>query len=249
MEKKNTAYIVSYVFISVVLIVSVILFAYSISRLIAHKEGGAEQTVVNRSRRTYVIDAGHGGEDGGAIASDGTTEKDLNLKMSEAVSLIFKLNCNDVRMTRTEDTLLYDCYNDLTDYTGKKKIYDLKNRVRLTEEHADPVYIGIHMNKFTVEKYRGLQVYYSKNNESSAYLANSVQKDTSKYLQPDNKRIIKRADSSIYVLDKLSCPAILIECGFLSNNEELSLLKTEEYRRELSLVIFTSCISANIDKN
>jgi N-acetylmuramoyl-L-alanine amidase len=89
-------------------------------------------------------------------------------------------------MTRTEDTLLYDHYNDLENYKGRKKIYDLKNRVRITEEYENPIYIGIHMNSFPSSKYKGLQVYYSKNNSASLTLAEAIQGNTSKYIQEWN---------------------------------------------------------------
>ena len=114
---------------------------------------------------------------------------------------------------------------------------------RLLNEQENPIYIGIHMNKFPEEKYKGLQVYYSKSNEKSKELALNVQKNTYTYIQKDNKRVPKAADSSIYVLSSLDCPAILVECGFMSNTEELALLKTEEYRRNVSAVIFISSLS------
>jgi len=197
---------------------------------------------------TFVIDPGHGGEDGGTFAPDGTAEKVLNLQVASTVSLLLELNGNGVRMTRTDDTLLYDHYNDLENYKGKKKIYDLKNRVRITEEYENPIYIGIHMNSFPSSQYKGLQVYYSKNNPDSMALAMAVQSDTAKYIQEWNRRTVKGADSSIYILDNLDCPAVLIECGFLSNSEELALLKGSEYRRDLSSVIFLSAVSSRIDK-
>ena len=96
------------------------------------------------------------------------------------------------------------------------------------------------MNSFPIQKYSGLQVYYSPNNEKSRELANLIQTDIAKRLQPENKRKIKAATSSIYLLDNLSCPAVLVECGFLSNPEECARLATEEYRREIALSIACS---------
>ncbi len=200
-------------------------------------------TFSGKSYKTYVIDAGHGGEDGGAIAEDGTTEKELNLQLSSSVCLLFELNGNNAVATRETDTLLYDKYGDLDNYKGKKKIYDLKNRVRITNEQESPVYIGIHMNKFPQEKYKGLQVYYSQNNQKSKDFAINVQKNTHTYVQNDNARIAKSGDSSIYILSSLDCPAILVECGFMSNGEELALLKTERHRRNIATVIFISALA------
>jgi N-acetylmuramoyl-L-alanine amidase len=150
------------------------------------------------------------------------------------------LNGTPAKMTRETDTLLYDYYDDLDNYTGQKKVYDLKNRLKIAEGEPNSVYVGIHMNKFSQSKYKGTQIYYSQNNDGGRLLASNLDKNIKDYLQPNNNRAIKKADSSIYILKNISSPAILIECGFLSNEEELSLLKTEKYRAELSLVIFKS---------
>ncbi len=246
-EKRGLAYPLTYLFLCIIVTV-VILFALWFGKYQRDMKDSPTSANNDGDALTFVIDAGHGGEDGGAFAPDGTAEKELNLQVASSLSLLFELNGNGVRMTRTEDKLLYDHYNELDNYKGKKKVYDLKNRVLITEEYNDAVYIGIHMNNFSSSAYMGLQVYYSKNNTDSMALAESVQKNTIKYLQQNNRRRVKGADSSIYVLDNLSCPAILVECGFLSNSEELSLLKTEEYRRDLSAVIFTSALTSCIDK-
>ena len=150
-------------------------------------------------------------------------------------------------MTREADTLLYDHYDDLDSYKGKKKVYDLKNRVKITNEYENPVFISIHMNKFYDPKYGGMQIYYSKNNSESKILGENVQKNYETYIKNANKRARKSADSSIYVLNNLSCPAILVECGFLSNAKDVASLKTEEYRRVLCLVIATSALSTVVD--
>lgn len=194
---------------------------------------------------TVVLDAGHGGEDAGAIAPDGTLEKDLNLEISNLVKGLCILNGINVKMTRENDMLLYDYYNDLENYKGQKKIYDLKNRLKIAEEHPEALYVGIHMNKFSQAKYKGTQIYYSKNNETSQLVASDLSKSIKTYLQSSNNRQIKKADSSIYILNNIKNPAILVECGFLSNDEELRNLKTEEYRAALALVIFSSICNYN----
>lgn len=199
-----------------------------------------EQAVASATRTTIVIDAGHGGEDGGAVASDGTLEKDLNLEIARVLGLICELNGNEVRQTRTTDTLLYDHYGDLDNYKGQKKIYDLKNRLKIASEYESPLYVGIHMNNFSMPQYSGMQIYYSANNEQGINIAKLIRDTNKLYLQKDNNRQIKRATSSIYVLDKALCPAVLIECGFMSNERELELLKSSEHQTNLALVIFAS---------
>ena len=191
----------------------------------------------------FVIDAGHGGEDAGAIANDGTLEKDLNLKIATLLGGILELNGNEVILTRDKDTLLYDYYDDLDDYTGQKKVYDLKNRLKIASEKENSIYIGIHMNKFPVSKYKGLQVYYSSNDDLSYNIASSVKSSVKTYLQPENNREIKRADSSIYILSHAQMPSVLIECGFLSNEAELEMLKSDEYQRALALTLFSSIVA------
>ncbi len=196
----------------------------------------AEETAVNGAdvRPVIVIDAGHGGEDGGASGADGTPEKELNLTVAKAVAQILTAAGYDVRMTRTDDRLLYDLYGDLSDYTGHKKTYDLKNRLRFASEAEAALLVSIHMNKFPEAQYSGLQVYYSDSGKAAADL---VQTYTKRYLQPQNERQTKRAGNAIYLLSHSEIPAIMIECGFLSNPEELTALTTPAYQKQLALTI------------
>jgi len=183
-----------------------------------------------------VIDPGHGGEDGGASGEDGTAEKELNLLVAEALAQLLEIAGFDVRMTRTDDRLLYDLYGDLTDYTGHKKTYDLRNRLRFAREADAGLFVSIHMNKFPQAKYSGLQVYHAAA-EGSRAAADAIQKYTKQYIQPGNSRVPKQATSSIYLLHRIDIPAVMIECGFLSNAEELACLKDADYRRALALTI------------
>ena len=242
-KKENTRYLIKFVLILAFIIVFILaLGKLSRKALDLVKTDTSLPTFDSSNKITYVIDAGHGGEDAGASSESGIFEKTLNLEIASILNALYILNGNEVKMTRNSDTLLYDYYKDLDDYTGKKKVYDLKNRVKITSECENPIYIGIHMNKFSQPQYSGTQVYYSKNDTSSAVLAEEIQKTVKKYLQPSNKRAIKRADSSIYVLDNLECPAVLIECGFLSNDAETSLLCNDEYQAKLALSIFVASL-------
>ena len=202
------------------------------------REGSTPALSEESVKYTFVIDAGHGGEDGGAVGADGTKEKDLNLDVARLLEALLRLNGETVVMTRTEDTLLYDYFGDLTDYTGHKKIYDLKNRLKITRREENPVYLGIHMNKFSDSRYEGLQVYYSPNDKRSELLAGRIQTEVCSSLQKENHRTIKAADSGIYLLEELKTPAVLIECGFLSNAEECARLNDISYQRKLSVALF-----------
>ena len=200
----------------------------------------AAPTIAESPVIQLVIDPGHGGEDSGANVGD-VMEKDLNLSVSECLADICTIFGYSVKMTRTDDRLLYDHYDDLSDYTGKKKTYDLKNRLRIAEESGAELFVGIHMNKFPQSQYRGLQVYYSANVDESENAARLVQSYAKRYIAPDNNREIKAGGDSIYILKRIGIPAILVECGFLSNPEECTSLQTPEYRAELGTVIFSSC--------
>lgn len=182
-----------------------------------------------------VIDAGHGGIDGGASAGE-VYEKDLNLKISGKVRDYLSLYSVNAVMTRERDTLLAD------DESKHKKRDDLLARVKFANSFGDCIYVSIHMNKFPIEKYSGLQVFYSPNNPLSEALSLVIQENVREKIDPDNTRQTKKAGASIYVLDRLTCPAVLIECGFLSNAEELKKLTDDGYQNALAFVIAGSII-------
>ena len=177
-----------------------------------------------------VIDAGHGGEDGGTVGKNGVFEKDLNLAVAFALSDALERKGITTLLTRDEDILLYDRNSN---YQGQKKAQDLAERRRIAESCENAIFVSIHMNSFPEEKYKGLQVYYSENHEQSHVLAQKIQSAVSKELQPENDRQCK-SGTDIYLLERLTCPSVLIECGFLSNHEECELLSTEKYQKTLS---------------
>jgi len=188
-----------------------------------------------------LIDAGHGGEDGGAVSIDGTIlEKNLNLDISLCCSDLCAILGIPTRMTRSDDTLLYDYYDDLDDYTGRRKSYDLRNRLRIAEETNAALFLGIHLNKFLDVSCKGLPVYYSPNDPRGESAASLIQSYAKEFIDPSNNREIKRATKAIYILNRITTPAVLVECGFISNQAELSLLSSPEYRRSLAVVIISS---------
>lgn len=192
-----------------------------------------------RQKKVIVIDPGHGGEDGGAIGINGTLEKDLNLLISDDLSELFQFAGYEVIPTRTEDIMLYD---KSVNHIGRKKVLDLAARLEIAKNATPDLFVGIHMNSFPQEKYSGLTVYYSDKTQESSLVAEALRQDVRSYLQPDNNREIK-SGRNIYLLERASYPAILVECGFLSNRQECELLSTEEYRQKLTFVIFSSLAS------
>lgn len=185
---------------------------------------------------TLIIDPGHGGEDGGA-QGNGALEKDINLSVSSYLNKYLMFSSFNTEMTRTTDKLLYNEGEE-----NRKKFYDITNRVRFAESFQNAVFISIHQNKFEIPKYKGLQVYYSKNNPLSHDLAHIIQENARNFADKENKREIKAADSKIRALNSLKIPAVLIECGFLSNESEAKLLNTEEYQKKLAFIFFISTI-------
>lgn len=240
-KRYANRYIACFVLFCILFSALTAFFIWCGATFVRHRGTSAEDAAAP-SRPIIVIDAGHGGEDGGASGEDGTKEKDLNLLVAQSLADILTAAGYDVRMTRTDDRLLYDLYGDLTDYTGHKKTYDLRNRLRFTEEAGADLLLSIHMNKFPQPQYSGLQVYYSPTAPESRTVAEVIRNYTKLYLQPENERETKAATSSIYLLHRIQRPAVMVECGFLSNVEELSRLKDDTYRRQLALVI--ACAAA-----
>ena len=183
-------------------------------------------------RPHIVIDAGHGGFDGGAKAPDGTEEKTLNLEIARTLTAMLTAYGFEVTMTRSTDDGLQTA-DDAT--VRQKKVSDMHARLALYEEAQ--LVISIHQNMFAVKSCRGSQVFYSPNHPCSKILASCVREQLITQLQPDNERELKAGNKDIFLLHKTTKPAILVECGFLSNAEELTRLKDTEYQRHLAFVI------------
>ncbi len=237
-EKKSKGLTTVAIFLLFALLFALfcILGAFLPSRLSRESSASAEIP-------TVLIDAGHGGEDGGAVAKSGVCEKDINLKISAMLGDIFSAAGYSVVQTRTEDKLLYDRN---ADFKGRKKILDMAARLDTANTCGAQLFISIHMNSFPQEKYRGLQVYYSPNHKDSEAVAKAIQALAKSKLQPENDRAVKPSAGKIYLLDKIKYPAVLVECGFLSNSDEAALLCDNDYLQRLALVIFAAA-SENMD--
>ena len=202
---------------------------YASSRLVGEAEA-ADAT----PRVSVILDAGHGGTDGGAVGVSGVYEKDLNLAVTWELARLLREAGVEVILTRSEDTLLYGAEGDVP---GHRKENDLKARLAVAEANPDAIFVSIHMNSFSQAKYAGLQVYYA-DTEGSRELALAVQDAVRTRLQPENKRVPHAATSSIFLLDKAVGRCVLIECGFLSNPEECQRLSQKDYQEELCFSIF-----------
>lgn len=180
-----------------------------------------------------VIDPGHGGADGGAISPRGTKESALNLEISLRLWDLMTLLGADTVMLRTEDVSLED---DGLTTVSEKKVSDLKNRVKLVEHTPGALLISLHQNAYPRgPKYHGAQVFYAQT-EGSKALAEQLQASVREHLDPTNHRAVKEAQH-IYLMEHISCPGVLFECGFLTNAEEEARLRTPTYQKALVCVI------------
>lgn len=121
---------------------------------------------------------------------------------------------------------------------SKRKVSDLNNRLKIIEEHPDAIFVSIHLNKFTATSANGAQVFYSANNIKSQDLGVSIQKSIVNLLQKNNKRVVKKSDSSTFLLKNATVPAVIVECGFVSNVKELELLKDKSYQQQMAFAVY-----------
>lgn len=182
----------------------------------------------DEKKPVILLDPGHGGMDGGAVGIGGITEKDLNLDLAKKLGEKLTAEGFSVVLTRSTDTLL------TYDGASSAKNADLRARLKIAEESGDCLFISVHMNKFSDSSVKGITLYHSPNNPEGLKLAEAIMAKVKETLQPENKRPIKAADSSLYILHRTTKPAILVECGFLSNAYEAALLADDGYRDRLA---------------
>ena len=189
-------------------------------------------------KTSIVIDPGHGGEDGGAVSSDGIRESRINLAISLRMDSLMGLFGWPCVLTRMEESIEYP---PSAATVKKRKQADLERRVQLVNHLSVPVVlISIHQNKYSDEGPRGAQVLY-RNSEESICFASFVQGRLKEALGSKNVRSSVPVSDSIYLMRKVRCPAILVECGFLSNPEESNLLRSEAYQTRLALCMACAC--------
>ena len=182
---------------------------------------------------TAVIDAGHGGEDGGAVSISGAIESHINLKIALRLDQIFGLYGVDSVLLRDNDVSLHD---PSAQTLRQKKVSDLRNRVAAIQEIENPIVISIHQNTYTSSRYSGAQVFYA-NGELSKPLAQLTQEVLRNAVDPSNHRKAVAVPESVYLMNHITCKAILVECGFLSNYEEDLLLQSDLYQTKLAAAL------------
>ena len=193
----------------------------------------ASATVEPKGKQTLILDAGHGGEDGGASTAAGERESDINLSIVLKAQALMVFLGEEPRLTRDSDISLH---SDGAETIRQKKVSDLKNRVALVDSVPNALLISVHQNHFTDSRYKGSQVFFNRGDQNRQW-GECAQEIFRQILAPDNERKAKSMPENIYLFDHISCPAILVECGFLSNGEEAALLSTETYQRKVAVAL------------
>lgn len=185
------------------------------------------------SRCSVIIDAGHGGADGGGVSVNGIPEKGINLDIACTLSDMLTFFGYDVTLTRSKDVSIH---SEGVEGLKKQKLSDMENRLALFNT-PDSVCISVHQNRFTDPKYSGAQMFYYRENPQGAQLAENLRARIQSFLQPENERETKPIDDELYLLCNCENPAVMAECGFISNPEEAALLEEEPYRRQMAFTL------------
>ena len=180
---------------------------------------------------TVIIDAGHGGEDGGAISCTGKPESSYNLEIALRLNDLMHLMGIHTKMVRTIDRSVYTQGQTI----ASKKVSDLKNRVELVNNTENALLLSIHQNTFSESQYHGAQVFYGSNAEGME-LAKQLQEAFCNTVNTGSNRKCKRGEK-VYLLEHIEKPGVLIECGFLSNYAEEAALRSGEYQKKICCVI------------
>lgn len=222
------------------LIVSLFAFSFQIANnqnttQMSNIENNIMETVSTPvSGKTIVVDAGHGKPDEGAQSSNGTTEAETNLKIALKLQNLLEQNGCNVILTRSDENAIYDV--DKTTLK-EKKISDIHNRVKIGNESQADIFVSIHLNKIPQQQYWGWQCFYKNGDEKSIKLAKSLQANLNDAIQEENKRVAMKLDT-VYIMKHVEIPISIVECGFLSNQEEEKKLLDDEYQNKLSWGIY-----------
>ena len=187
------------------------------------------------TNKIVILDAGHGLPDQGATGYFSTTEQAINLSITFKLQKLIEQSGAKVILTRSDEDGIYSLDNKSI---RNKKVSDIKNRVKIGNGSSADILISLHLNKFPPsEIYKGWQTFYQKSNVNSKDLSEIIQSNINKNISISNNRI-PHSISDVYIMDKVEIPSVIIECGFLSNQEETKLLKTEDYQNKLAWGIF-----------
>lgn len=225
---KKIVYFKRIIFVSTFVCITVLVYGIIVN--INSSDNVIQTNSTPITNKVIVIDAGHGLPDEGAQGFNGTTEQAINLAISLKLQKLIEQSGAKVYLTRSDENGIFS-----TDSVGikNKKVSDAKNRVEIGNSNDADIFISIHLNKYPASsKYKGWQTFYQKNIEDSKSLAEIIQENLNKNIEIENNRK-SLPINGIYIMDKLEIPAVIVECGFLSNPEETENLKNEQYQNKL----------------
>lgn len=189
--------------------------------------------------QTVIVDAGHGGFDGGAVVGE-VVEKNINLAIALYLRDMLKLSGYEVIMTREADC---STEGEVTGSIATRKKADMRNRLQLMRQNPQAVFVSIHLNKFESSGVCGAQIFYAKGVPRSMLLAQKIMQQVVAQTQPENKRAIKPNQSSTFILQNAPIPAVIAECGFMSNPAELARLQSAEYQKKLAFAVLSGVMA------
>ena len=231
-KRKNIFYVLLIVvLIAFISVVFLIIKKYTDNQIIA-----TTTTIIDSQteEKTIVLDPGHGYPDEGASSDDNVTEAEINLKIAYKVKELLEQSGYKVILTRVDKNGIYD---NSSKTIRQKKVSDIKNRVKIGNKSNADIFVSIHLNKIPQKQYWGWQTFYKQDNEESKKLAECLQKGLDEVIKKPNKRKPLKINN-IYIIDNVKIPISLVECGFLSNENEEKILQTEEYQSKLAEGIF-----------
>lgn len=222
--------------ITIFLMVFVSLFAFSFkiaNNNMLNKEITTETVALPVTNKVIVIDAGHGTPDEGAESNNGVTEAEINLRIALKLQNLLEQSGAKVILTRSNETAIYDIDKKTL---REKKVSDIHNRVKIGNESSADIFVSIHLNKIPQNQYWGWQCFYNQN-EKSKILAENLQNNLNEAIQKENKRIAMKLDT-VYIMKNVEIPISIVECGFLSNEEEEKRLQEDDYQNRLAWGIY-----------
>lgn len=188
------------------------------------------------TNKTIILDAGHGLPDEGAVGFYATSEQAINLSVTLKLQKLIEQSGAKVLLTRSDENGIYSVDSKSI---RNKKVSDIKNRVKLGNDSSADIFVSLHLNKFPPSGvYRGWQTFYQKNNLDSKLLSECIQNNINLNIEYNNDNRVPHEISGVYIMDKVEIPTVIVECGFLSNQEETALLKTDAYQNKLAWGIF-----------
>lgn len=186
------------------------------------------------SNHTIILDAGHGNPDGGAVGKDGSIESELNLEIVLKLQKLLEASNCTVILTRSDENGIYET---TAETIREQKVSDMKARANIANNSDAEMFVSIHMNKLEQSKYSGWQTFYKNKDDTSKKIAETIQTSLNYFIKKENSRTIKSI-SGIYLTKNVEIPLVIVECGFLSNEEENKLLQTDSYQNELAWSIY-----------